>query len=119
MKNILIGIVVVVLVAAGYFAYKQSYKTPSQPSGGSTAVSTNSVDISNFSFNPPSITVKANSDIIFSNKDNVTHTVTADNGKFNQELASGATATITIADPGTYTYHCSVHPSMKGTITVQ
>lgn len=119
MKYIIIGIVVVVLVVVGFYVYKQSYKSSSQSSGNSSTVATNTVTVSNFSFDPPSITVKANSEITFSNADSVGHTVTADNGKFDKELAAGKTATITIPEPGTYPYHCSVHPSMKGTIIVQ
>lgn len=119
MKNYVIGIVIVLLAAVGYFVYTQSYKSSSQPSGSSAAVSTNSVNISNFSFDPPQITVRANSTITFSNKDGVTHTVTADKGTFDQEITAGKTVTLTISDPGTYTYHCSVHPAMKGTIIVQ
>jgi plastocyanin len=31
---------------------------------------------------------------------------------------SGGTFSFTFMQPGTYTYHCTVHPYMKGTIVV-
>jgi plastocyanin len=34
-------------------------------------------------------------------------------------LATGATYQFTFTHAGTYAYHCSIHPSMKGTIIVQ
>jgi len=116
---LIIAIVIVVLAAIGYFLYKPNYKSASQPTSGTTTVSVNTVNISNFSFDPPLITVKASSAVTFSNSDSVTHTVTADGGKFNQEITPGKTAAITISEPGTYAYHCSIHPAMKGTIVVQ
>ena len=48
-----------------------------------------------------------------------THTATADNGAWNISLTPGQTNTTTLATPGTYTYHCTIHAFMKGTIIVQ
>ncbi|HEX5003766.1 MAG TPA: plastocyanin/azurin family copper-binding protein [Gemmatimonadales bacterium] len=48
------------------------------------------------------------------------HTITADAGAFTSSgsLADGETFTATFTVAGTYTYHCSVHPTMTGIITV-
>lgn len=120
MKTVIVVIILAVLAVGGYMIYKGSYNKPSQSSSNSSnSVATNSVKISNFAFDPANITVKAGSAIAFTNNDGTNHTVTADNGKFDQSVSSGQTATITISDPGTYTYHCSIHPSMTGTIIVQ
>jgi plastocyanin len=119
MKIFIVIIVVAVLAVGGYLIYRNSYNKSTSSSSSSTSVSTNSVNINNFAFDPSNITVTAGSKITFTNKDSVTHTVTADNGKFNQQVNAGATTTITISDPGTYGFHCSIHSSMKGTIIVQ
>ena len=55
----------------------------------------------------------------WTNKDSVQHTGTADDGSFDSgKLASGSTFSQTFSKPGTYAYHCTIHSSMKATITV-
>ncbi len=76
------------------------------------------VAISNFAFSPQTITVKAGETVTFVNNDSVEHSVTADNGTFDLSFSNGK-ATIAMSNPGTYTYHCKIHPSMTGTIIWQ
>jgi plastocyanin len=70
-------------------------------------------------FAPTPLTVPAGTTVTFGNNDGTTHTATADNGAWNISLAPGQTNTTTLATPGTYTYHCTIHSFMKGTIVVQ
>jgi len=84
-----------------------------------TIGSGNSVSIDNFAFNPSELTVSAGTTVTWTNNQQVTHTITFDDGSLNQQIASGATVQKTFSTAGTYTYHCSIHPSMKGTIIVQ
>jgi plastocyanin len=49
----------------------------------------------------------------------VTHTVTADKGLFDSgTFKSGETFSFTFAKGGTFTYHCAIHSSMRGTVRV-
>ncbi|MCD1258014.1 cupredoxin domain-containing protein [Paenibacillus athensensis] len=79
------------------------------------------IDISNFSFSTPSITVEAGSTIVFTNHDKVKHNAVADNGSFETPLLEqGASASVKLTEPGEYTYFCQPHKSfMKGTIIVK
>jgi plastocyanin len=79
------------------------------------------VTINNFSFQPQTLTVTAGTDITWTNaQPGVTHTVTADGGSFGSpNIPSGGTFSQTMSTTGTYSYHCSIHPFMTGTITVQ
>ncbi len=52
------------------------------------------------------------------NEDTKSHTVTGE-GWGSAELAPGKAYTKTFDLPGTYAYHCSLHPSMKGEIIIQ
>jgi|GEM_PF-1022217 len=75
------------------------------------------VDIRGFAFAPAQVTVTAGAGVSWRNGDGVTHTATGsafDSGR----LAGGQSATVTFATPGTFTYACAIHASMRGTITV-
>ena len=94
---------------------------------GATTVSTQAsgaggaqVTIQNFAFAPASVTIKVGETVTWTNQDSPNHTVVADNGEFaSGSLATGATFSFTFSKAGTYPYHCSIHPSMKGTVVVQ
>jgi len=49
-----------------------------------------------------------------------THNITSDNGSFSPSgnLGGNATYSVTLSAAGSYPYHCSIHPNMVGTITV-
>jgi plastocyanin len=85
-----------------------------------TAQSTANISIKNFSFNSSSITVVigVNNTVTWTNMDAVTHTVTADDGSFNGTVPAGKTFTHTFTTAGVFTYHCSIHKFMKGTVNV-
>jgi plastocyanin len=79
----------------------------------------NEVAIQDFQFAPASITVKAGEHVTFQNHGNAVHTATADDGYFDSDtIASGTGYTVHFAEAGTHAFHCKIHPSMKGTVTV-
>jgi plastocyanin len=54
------------------------------------------------------------------NNDNLAHTSTADGGAWNSgTIQPGGQFTFTFQSAGTFTYHCSIHPGMVATVTVQ
>jgi plastocyanin len=78
------------------------------------------VIISKLSFQPASITVGKGSTIVWRNQDTVSHTVTAVDGSFNSgTVVAGDTFVQRFDKVKTYTYSCSIHPEMKGTIIVE
>lgn len=85
----------------------------------STGPGANEVYIQNMAFNSSSITIQANTTIKWTNKDGVAHTVTSDTGLFDSgSISNGSTFSYTFKTPGTYNYHCTPHPSMTGSVTV-
>lgn len=79
------------------------------------------VTIQNYRFMPAALTVARGTRIVWTNKDADNHTVTANAGSASfgsGTLAKGASFAHTFTRAGVYTYHCSFHPFMKGTITV-
>lgn len=78
------------------------------------------INIDNYTFKPPTLTISAGTTVTWKNLDDDPHTATADNGAFDSKgLAQGDTFSFRFTKPGTYSYHCSVHPFMKATIVVQ
>jgi plastocyanin len=85
-----------------------------------TAAGTNAVTIQGFAFDPESIEVAAGTEVTWTNQDPAEHTVTAEGGAFDSgPLARAATFSTTLEGPGTVTYFCAIHPSMRGTVRVR
>ena len=86
----------------------------------STSSKQNTIEIKDFAFNPQTITVKSGQTITWINRDEEPHTVVSVEKQFKKSTAldTDQTFTITTGAPGTYTYFCSVHPKMTGTIVV-
>ena len=79
-----------------------------------------SIAIANSSFIPVEIKIPVGSTVIWTNKDSVKHTATADNGVFDSGLlGTGESFKFTFAKPGIYPYHCAPHPWMVAKIIVE
>lgn len=79
------------------------------------------VEIENFAFKPKTLTVPAGSKVVWTNLDEEPHIVTSAGGSFSNSpgLDTNDSYSFTFDKPGTYTYYCSIHPMMVGTIVVQ
>jgi plastocyanin len=87
---------------------------------GATAAST--VTIKDFKFTPQPVQAKVGDVIAWSNQDSAPHSATMDDGSCDTKtIDPGKTMALKFTAAGTYTYHCSIHPStMKGfTVVVQ
>ncbi|QLE39445.1 plastocyanin [Nostoc sp. C052] len=77
------------------------------------------VKIRNFKFEPANLAIAVGKTVQFINVDEEPHTATATDGTFNSKaLDTNQTWNYTATKPGTYPYICSVHPFMKGMLTV-
>ena len=88
---------------------------------GTSGAGQNKIEIKDFAFNPQTITVKSGEKITWINRDEEPHTIVSVEKQFKKSSAldTDQEFTITAGAPGTYTYYCSVHPKMTGTIVVQ
>jgi plastocyanin len=100
---------------------------PDDAQGGATgeAVLEANVVIEDMSFSPNKVVVKKGGTVTWTNQDGVGHNVVSDNSapaggppKSNPVFSNGETYSFTYNTVGTFTYHCSVHPSMTGTVEV-
>lgn len=70
-------------------------------------------------FVPAVVTVPVGSTVTFTNTGAVQHTATADGGSFDTgAIDPGASKQVRFSTAGTFAFHCSFHPWMKGTIVV-
>ena len=78
------------------------------------------VDIKDFKYGPPVLTVPAGAQVTWTNHDEESHTITSATGAFGSAgLAHDETFTQTFARPGTYAYFCALHPQMRATVVVR
>jgi plastocyanin len=94
--------------------------SPADDDGGSGEDGGEAGTIVALDFELSSTTVAAGSEVTFRNDDSTAHTVTADDGAFDTgSVPAGETATFTApSEPGEVAFHCEIHPSMTGTLTV-
>jgi plastocyanin len=106
----LLGIALVIL--AVFSVTNSCKKSSDSPNKGE-------VYIENMDFSPSTITVEQNSTVTWINKDGMDHTVTSTTGLFDSgTLSDNDTFSYTFANAGTFTYECSIHTSMVGTVIV-
>jgi plastocyanin len=77
------------------------------------------VEIEDFAYTPDPVLIPVGTTVNWTNKDAVEHTVTSDTGVFDSgNLEPGDSFEFRFDVPGTYPYHCEIHPSMQGTVIV-
>jgi plastocyanin len=89
-------------------------------SAAAEGTGTLSAKVEDFSFVPAQLEVQRGTTVTWTNQGQVIHTVTANDGSFDSgEIDSGAKGSVTFSRPGTYQYHCTPHPFMRGVIVVR
>jgi plastocyanin len=113
------------VVATGFTAFatnptRADVPASPAPSASTAAVKAGSVDIKDFAYVPPTITVAVGEKVTFKNTDTVAHTVTADDKSFDSgNMDQGATWSHIFDKAGTYSYVCAYHAFMHGTVVVK
>jgi plastocyanin len=74
-------------------------------------------------FKPDTLTIKAGTVVVWIDNSDAPHTVTSDPNAPNafnttSNVTQGKTFSLVFNTPGTYNYHCGIHPNMKAVITV-
>ena len=123
MKKLLILAILVIAGATVVIAGCTSSSNPSPGPVTSTAststASQNSVAIQNYAFNPSTLTIQKGANVTWTNYDSVQHHVVSDSSAFSSPLLNkGDTYTHQFNNTGSFSYICSIHPYMKGTIVV-
>lgn len=100
------------------------YSTPTTPSTGNNngipvTIVAGATVLTTTAYSPNPLTVTAGTTITWTNRDSTTHSSTSDSGAFNGNVAPNGQYSFTFQNKGTFTYHCSFHPNMVGSVVVQ
>ena len=109
------GLAAPVMIAMLLLGGSPSVTANDQPSGASA-----DVKIDNFSFGPQTLTVSVGTTVVWTNRDDIPHTVVSTEGVFKSKVRdTDEKFSYTFTKAGTYPYFCSVHPKMTGKVVVQ
>lgn len=76
------------------------------------------LDVTDFSFSD--VTAPAGGTLEVLNSSGASHTVTADDGAFDEPLGADDTIQLMVPDePGEYPFHCEIHSDMTATLTAE
>jgi plastocyanin len=117
--SLLVAVLLILNSCSKSSSYGMSGMVNTGGTGGTGGPGTNEVFIQGMAFNPSTITVTAGTTINWTNKDAITHTVTSDTKLFDSgSIGANGTYSFTFATAGSFSYHCSVHPTMTASVTV-
>ena len=92
---------------------------PGNPGGQTGPTATNAVTVDNNNFTPANIQVSAGTTVTWTwAQGAVTHNVTFADGTTSGDQASG-TYSRTFSTAGTFSYQCTLHPGMTGSVVVK
>ena len=111
------AILALVATGCGSSTSNSMAPTPTTPSPSGSSV-TQSLTTTAFSPNP--LTISVGTTVTWMNQDKTAHTATSNNGAFDTgTIAVGGQASKQFTTAGSFPYHCTIHPGMVATITVQ
>jgi plastocyanin len=114
------GLATVTAIAVLSFAGLRAAAGESATDPSATASRSATEGIVSFAFHPTPLTVPAGTKVVFVNQSGTTHTATENGGGFDTGgIKAGKSASVTFKRPGTYLFHCSIHPFMHGKIIVR
>jgi plastocyanin len=91
----------------------------SAPAPSGDVARSEKVSIVEFAYDPDPVTVEEGGKVIWVNRDSAPHTATADDGSFDTgTIEQDKLKSESFKQPGTYTYFCTIHPDMHGTVEV-
>jgi len=98
--------------------------SPSSPTNGTTGTPVSIVNgsstLTTTAYSPNPVSISVGGTVTWTNNDSTAHTATADNGSFSSgNIAPGGKFSQTFSTAGTFTYKCTIHPNMVGTVTVR
>ncbi len=107
-------------IGCGSSSTSPTPSTSAQGPGIDFTISING-NLGSASYSPSPLTMRVGQAVNWHNLDSIEHTATLDGGFNTGNIAafSAHDDAVTMSRAGTFTYHCTIHPTMVGTIIVQ
>ncbi len=119
MRSIRLSILALAAILSIAACSGTSTSAPTNAPSAAPEANAEAIAIAGRRFSPATIDVAVGTTVTWTNNDAVPHTVTADDAAFASDtLSSGTQFSHTFDVAGTFTYHCSIHSTMIGTVTV-
>ncbi len=106
-----------VQIRADLLSSESATQTETQAATQQQSGTTQEVSISDFAFDPPTLSVQQGTTVVWTNKDSVPHSIVGDNFS-STALNPGESYSYTFTSGGSFAYKCSFHPQMKAYVIV-
>jgi plastocyanin len=138
MKKIIVAVAVATALLVSCGGQSTSGDTSTDAAGDAAGSTSAEVSIVNFAYDPSTIEVAPGETVLWTNDDDIAHTVTS--GKAKKQGVPGVgedrdavpdgvfdsgtmelddTFEFTADEPGSYSYFCAIHAGMRGTVVVR
>ena len=108
------------LAAACGSSSSPSTTAPTTTTGTRVSIVSGSSTMTTTAYAPNPVTVAVGGTVTWTNNDSVAHNSVGTNGAWNSgTIQPGGSLSMTFPSSGSFPYHCSIHPGMVGTVTVQ
>jgi plastocyanin len=121
MKKVILILILLTIFVVGCAQQNPQTNAQEKQQAPSATGASAEISIKGFAFEPSTVNIKKGTEVTWTNEDSATHIIVSDTGNdLNSDaISQGETYVHTFSNSGTYNYHCSIHPSMKGTIIVE
>jgi len=110
----------ILLLALSACSSSSPSTTAPTATGTTISIVSGSSNLTTTAYSPNPVTVAVGGSVTWMNNDSVAHDSVSNSNVWNSRtIAPGGTFRMTFPTAGSYPYHCSIHPGMVGTVTVQ
>ena len=109
------------LIAAALLLIALLGGRPSAEAAGADATASRTVTVTmdHFEYQPKTLSIASGTRVVFSNTaPKVKHTATSKGSFTTGKIKPGAAVAVKFSAKGTYPYHCTIHPDMRGKVVV-
>jgi plastocyanin len=122
-RLVLVSALLMFTFACGGYSSSPAAPSPTPATGGTVSavsIPRGAETLANRAYSPDDLTISVGETVTWTNTDSVAHTSTADAGTWNSgTVAAGGRFSFTFQNAGAFSYHCTIHPGMVGTVVVR